>query len=211
MALRKVVSKATVTNDAYTSLVIQSHSKRSMQEQEQSAVLTKKSLEQLMESSKDMIIIRENSLFDNSTPTSDLLEKESHLEVVFVMMTNVMAEAAMVEMEGKINLLMKVVEEQDYKIVALKELMQTPETAELSQTYVAKTIDKEKNVVQESQPQQQLASVASLSIQQLQDMIVNSIRAQYGGLLQTYFIYFKPYIKRINNLRMSVGSQSPKF
>ncbi|KAA0058516.1 ty3-gypsy retrotransposon protein [Cucumis melo var. makuwa] len=33
-----------------------------------------------------------------------------------------------------------------------------------------------------NQPQQQSVSVASLLVQQLQDMIANSIRAQYGGL-----------------------------
>ncbi|KAA0042087.1 ty3-gypsy retrotransposon protein [Cucumis melo var. makuwa] len=45
MVLRKVSSKATVTNDSYTRLVIQSHIKRSMQEQEQSYVLKKKNKE----------------------------------------------------------------------------------------------------------------------------------------------------------------------
>ncbi|KAA0062311.1 ty3-gypsy retrotransposon protein [Cucumis melo var. makuwa] len=36
-------------------------------------------------------------------------------------------------------------------------------------------------------------------------MIVNSIRAQYGGPLQTSFMYSKPYTKRIDNLRMPLG------
>ncbi|KAA0031992.1 ty3-gypsy retrotransposon protein [Cucumis melo var. makuwa] len=48
--------------------------------------------------------------------------------------------------------------------------------------------DKGKNVVQENQLQQQSASVASLSVQQLQDMITNSIRAQYGGSSHTSFM-----------------------
>ncbi|KAA0054171.1 ty3-gypsy retrotransposon protein [Cucumis melo var. makuwa] len=55
--------------------------------------------------------------------------------------------------------------------------MRTRETAESSQTPVVKATDKGKNVVQENQPQQQSVSVASLSVQQLQDMIANSIRA----------------------------------
>ncbi|KAA0046722.1 retrotransposon protein putative ty3-gypsy sub-class [Cucumis melo var. makuwa] len=55
--------------------------------------------------------------------------------------------------------------------------MWTREIAESSQTHVVKAGDKGKNVVQENQPQQQLASVASLSVQQLQNMIANSIRA----------------------------------
>ena len=46
---------------------------------------------------------------------------------------------------------------------------------------------KEKIVVQEDQPQQQLAYVASLLVQQLQD-IISSTSAQYGGPPQTSFM-----------------------
>ncbi|KAJ9705765.1 hypothetical protein PVL29_003729 [Vitis rotundifolia] len=55
------------------------------------------------------------------------------------------------------------------------------------------------------------ASVASLSVQQLQDMITNTIRAQYGGPSQSTLMYSKPYTKRIDNLPMLVGYQPPKF
>ncbi|KAA0060631.1 ty3-gypsy retrotransposon protein [Cucumis melo var. makuwa] len=90
-----------------------------MQKQEQNFVLAKKSWEQLMESPKCGIIIKENPLFEDSTPASNLSEKESHLEVVSIMMANVTVEAVMVEMEMKINFLMKVVEERDYEITVL--------------------------------------------------------------------------------------------
>ncbi|KAA0043518.1 ty3-gypsy retrotransposon protein [Cucumis melo var. makuwa] len=89
--------------------------------------------------------------------------------------------------------------------------MQTRETAESSQTPVVNATDKGKNVVQENQLQQQSVSVASLSIQQLQVMIANSIRAQYGGSPQTSFMYSKSYTKKIDNLRMLLGYQPPKF
>ncbi|KAA0063928.1 ty3-gypsy retrotransposon protein [Cucumis melo var. makuwa] len=42
-------------------------------------------------------------------------------------------------------------------------------------------------------------------------MIANSIRAQYGRPPQTSFMYSKPYTKRIDNLRMPLGYQPPKF
>ncbi|TYK23272.1 ty3-gypsy retrotransposon protein [Cucumis melo var. makuwa] len=42
-------------------------------------------------------------------------------------------------------------------------------------------------------------------------MIANSIRAQYGGPLQTSFMYSKSYTKSIDNLRMSLGYQPQKF
>ena len=55
------------------------------------------------------------------------------------------------------------------------------------------------------------AFIASLLVQQLQDMIANTIRAQYDGAPQSSFMYSKPYIKRVDNLRMPVGYQPPKF
>ena len=154
MATNKVAFKSSAASDSYIGLVTQSHLKRSMQEQEQGFVLKKKSLEQLIESPKGGIIIRDNPLFNNSTPASNLSDKESHLEVVSVMMVDVTAEATMAEMERKINFLMKVVEERDHEIAALKDQMKACETAESSQTPVVKATDKEKNVVQENQPQQ---------------------------------------------------------
>ncbi|KAA0063894.1 ty3-gypsy retrotransposon protein [Cucumis melo var. makuwa] len=42
-------------------------------------------------------------------------------------------------------------------------------------------------------------------------MIANSIRAQYGGPPETSFMYSKSYTKRIDNLRMPLGYQPPKF
>ena len=55
-------------------------------------------------------------------------------------------------------------------------------------------------------------SMASISIQQLQDMITNTIRAQYGGSSTSSLAYSKPYTKRIiDNMRMPNGYQPPKF
>ena len=53
--------------------------------------------------------------------------------------------------------------------------------------------------------------MASLSVQQLQDMRTNSVRAQYDGSSQSMFMYSKPYTKRIDNLHMPMGYQPPKF
>ncbi|TYK00057.1 ty3-gypsy retrotransposon protein [Cucumis melo var. makuwa] len=90
----------------------------------------------MMESPKGEIIIRVKPSFDNSTPASDLSKKESLLEVVSVMMADVTVKAAMEEMERKINFLMKVVEERDLEIPALKDQMQTRETTYLSQILI---------------------------------------------------------------------------
>ena len=53
--------------------------------------------------------------------------------------------------------------------------------------------------------------MASISVQQLQDMITNTIRAQYGGSSTSSLIYSKPYTKHIDNMRMPNGYQPPKF
>ena len=82
-------------------------------------------------------------------------QRERHTDVMFVVMADVTVEVAMAEIERKINLLMKVVDERDHEITALKEYMQTHEKPQSSQTPIVKVCDKGKNVVQENQPQQQ--------------------------------------------------------
>ena len=53
--------------------------------------------------------------------------------------------------------------------------------------------------------------MASIFVQQLQDMITNTIQAQYGGSSTSSLIYSKPYTMRIDNMRMPNGYQPPKF
>ncbi|KAL6279575.1 hypothetical protein ACE6H2_016456 [Prunus campanulata] len=55
------------------------------------------------------------------------------------------------------------------------------------------------------------ASMGSLSVQQLQDMIANTIRVQYGPPSQDMLMYSKPYTRSIDNLQMPMGYQPPKF
>ena len=100
-----------------------------------------------MESSKAGIVLKENPLYDNSDSASSKSKKEPHLDVISVMMADIMAEAAMAEMERKVNFLMKVEEEREHEITALREHMRTRETAESSQTPIVKATDKGKNVV----------------------------------------------------------------
>ncbi|TYJ96889.1 ty3-gypsy retrotransposon protein [Cucumis melo var. makuwa] len=107
-------------------------------------VFKKKSWEQPIESPKGGIIIRENPLFNNSTPASNLSDKESHFEVVSVMMADVTSEAAMAEIKRKINFLMKLVEERDHEISALKDQMKACETTKSSKTPSIKVDDKGK-------------------------------------------------------------------
>ncbi|KAM2096462.1 hypothetical protein ACFX1X_019020 [Malus domestica] len=53
--------------------------------------------------------------------------------------------------------------------------------------------------------------MGSLSIQQLQEMITNTIKAQYKGSSHTSLFYSKPYSKKIDAMKMPRGYQPPKF
>ena len=59
-------------------------------------------------------------------------------------------------------------------------------------------------------PHGSFTSISSLSVQQLQDMIMNTIWAQYGGAPQNSLMYSKPNTKRIDILQPA-GYQPPKF
>ena len=52
-------------------------------------------------------------------------------------------------------------------------------------------------------------SMASISVQQLQDMITNTIRAQYVGSSTSSLIYSKPYTKRIDKMKCQMGINPP--
>ncbi|KAL0304690.1 UNVERIFIED_CONTAM: hypothetical protein Scaly_3014400 [Sesamum calycinum] len=54
-------------------------------------------------------------------------------------------------------------------------------------------------------------SIAALTVQQLQEMIDNTIKAQYRGSTQNSPAYSKPYSKQIDTLRMPIGYQPPKL
>ncbi|TYK04209.1 ty3-gypsy retrotransposon protein [Cucumis melo var. makuwa] len=121
MASKKVASKSPIASDAYTGSITRSRSKGITQEQNQGSNIAQSILKQLMESPKARIVFKENPLYDNSNSASSKSKKEAHPYVMFVMMVDIMAEATMAEMERKVNFLMKVVEERDHEITALRE------------------------------------------------------------------------------------------
>ncbi|KAL0340143.1 UNVERIFIED_CONTAM: hypothetical protein Sradi_4531100 [Sesamum radiatum] len=54
-------------------------------------------------------------------------------------------------------------------------------------------------------------SIGTISVQQLQEMITNTIRTYRGETTQSSRAYSKPYIKRINTLKIPMGYQPPKL
>ena len=73
------------------------------------------------------------------------------------------------------------------------------------------TKDDEGREIENTPRREQSTSIASLSIQQLQDMITNTIRAQYEGFSTNSLTYLKPYTKCIDNIRVPNEYQPPKF
>ncbi|KAI5316688.1 hypothetical protein L3X38_036395 [Prunus dulcis] len=148
---------------------------------------------------------------------------ESYSMAMQVMVTGAMSiEEQLAHMSEAVTKLTKMVEEKDVQIASLINKWETHQDKEPSQDvhkkeshHEAESSEKglghETESGDKSHGKGNTASVGSLSIQQLQDMITNTIRAQYGGPSQDTFIYSKPYTKRLDNLRMPTGYQPPKF
>ena len=64
-----------------------------------------------MDYPKPGIVIKESPLYDNSDSTASRSKRETNLDVMFVIMADVTAEATMEKMERKINFMMNVVKE----------------------------------------------------------------------------------------------------
>ncbi|KAI5337086.1 hypothetical protein L3X38_016355 [Prunus dulcis] len=148
---------------------------------------------------------------------------ESYSMTMQVMVTGAMSiKEQLAYMSEAVTKLMKMVEEKDVQIASLINQWETHQDKEPSQDvhkkeshHEAESSEKglghETESGDKSHGKGDTALMGSLSIQQLQDMITNTIRAQYGGPSQDTFIYSKPYTKRLDNLRMSTGYQPPKF
>ena len=135
--------------------------------------------------------IEDSALLKRGLDQSD--EELQDPAIMSVMMADAQSgEDRMAELEKKVALLMKAVEDRDFEIASLRNHIESREAAESSHTNVIKGGDKGKAILQEAQPQHS-ASIASLSVQQLQDMIAYSIKAQYGGSNQASPLYAKPY------------------
>ena len=133
------------------------------------------------------------------------------------MMTNTSTmEEKMVEMEQRVVLLTKTLEDKDLQIATLMNKLEMLDLGELSHGHkfpsgFASMKDDKGGEIENTPWQEQYTSVALLSVQQLQDMKINTIRAQYGGSFTSYLIYSKPYTKCIDNMRMPYGYRPPKF
>ena len=135
------------------------------------------------------------------------------------MMTNTSTmEEKMAEMEQRVILLTKALEEKDVKIATLMNKLELQDSGESSLgpehlpgfTLKGENARGDKGKGGEGTSQHgHSTSMASIFVQQLQDMITNTIRAQYGGSSTSSLMYSKPYTKHIDNMRMPNGYQPP--
>uniref|UniRef100_A0A2N9GU49 Retrotransposon gag domain-containing protein n=1 Tax=Fagus sylvatica TaxID=28930 RepID=A0A2N9GU49_FAGSY len=143
--------------------------------------------------------------------TSAFSEDSSCIISMPAMMTETaMVDERIVAMECAISKLTKIVEEKDLQIATLMNKLEVHNHGESSNGpfHQRTTQDGHKRVEDQHTNS---TFIASLSVQQLHDMITNTIRAQYGGAPQSTLMYSKPYTKRIDSLRMPRGYQLPKF
>ncbi|KAM1337739.1 hypothetical protein ACFX2H_041533 [Malus domestica] len=144
---------------------------------------------------------------------------KSRLLVAQVMTIGVTSvEEQLAQMNEAIARLTRTVEEKDLQIAALVNRLEAqdgdkpdPENDPLKR----KDDEEDEPQVEKNDakpnPEQAAALMGSLSIQQLQEMITNTIKAQYEGSSNTSGLYSKPYSKKIDALRMPRGYQPPKF
>ncbi|OMP02636.1 hypothetical protein CCACVL1_02735 [Corchorus capsularis] len=145
-------------------------------------------------------------------------------EIASVMTTSATTlEEKLAAMEKDMTDLIKAVEEKDAEIARLKSQIERPQPNDKSkddqihppENESDDVIVVEKNNIQEVKDPTVIAtsstSVGALSVQQLQEMITNTIKAQYGTSSKAYHTYVKPYTRRIDELKMPENYQPPKF
>ncbi|KAM1718123.1 hypothetical protein ACFX11_025876 [Malus domestica] len=114
--------------------------------------------------------------------------------------------------------LTRIVEENDLQIAALVNQLDARSDVKVDQgdNPVKKENDEDEELPMEKvdvkqEPDQAAALMGSLSIQQLEEMITNTIKARYKESSDTSLFYLKPYSKKIDALKMLRGYQPLKF
>ncbi|KAM2473137.1 hypothetical protein PS1_006000 [Malus domestica] len=143
-----------------------------------------------------------------SLSASWMSKGKSRLLVAQVMTIGVTSiEEQLAQMNEAIARLTQIVEEKDLQIAALISQLE-PQDGENPNLEDEPTMER---IDVKPEPDQVAALMGSLSIQQLQEMITNTIKAQYEMSSNTSSLYSKTYSKKIDALRMPKGYQSPKF
>ncbi|KAA0060396.1 ty3-gypsy retrotransposon protein [Cucumis melo var. makuwa] len=110
--------------------------------------------EQISKPPKGGIVIKENPTIDEHNSLSKHSNEEApQPNIMSVIVTYVdTSKDRMVELEKKVNMLMKAIEERDFEIASLKNHIESRDAAESSHTHTIKNVNKVKAIMQESQP-----------------------------------------------------------
>jgi hypothetical protein len=149
--------------------------------------------------------------FPQRATSSAFSEDSSRVIAIPAMMTKTtIVDERIVAMERAISKLTKTVEEKDLQIATLMNKLKVHNHGESSNGPIHQHTPQDGHKRVEDQHTNS-TSIASLSVQQLHDMITNTIQAQYSGAPQSTLMYSKPYTKRIDSLWMPLGYQPSKF
>ncbi|KAM1040583.1 hypothetical protein ACFX15_029335 [Malus domestica] len=144
------------------------------------------------------------------------MPEESRMMVAQVMTIGVTSiEEQLAQMSEAIAKLTKTAEEKDLQIAALVNKLGARHDEGFGSDSKKGGDEEEEppveKVEEKPEPDQAAALMGSLSIKQLQEMIANTVKAQYEGISNTSGLYSKPYSKKIDALKMPRGYQPPKF
>ncbi|KAL0457936.1 UNVERIFIED_CONTAM: hypothetical protein Slati_0420800 [Sesamum latifolium] len=126
----------------------------------------------------------------NSTSRTEINSKSTPFATLPAMVTEATMEEQVAQMPQAIVDLQKIVEDKDLQIAQLMNKLEPTNAGESSHNHssASKYAGKEKQVEEEPQMQESVQksshsaiSIAALFIQQLQEMIANTIKAQYDG------------------------------
>ena len=132
--------------------ITRSRSKEIQSEEQPTFEIARNIWERISRDPKAGVVIKENPTLDKHTSASERPSEEaSQPNVMLVMMADVgTSEERMAELEKKVNMLLKAVEERDYEIASLKNHIESRDAVESSHTPAVKNNDKEKKALQDS-------------------------------------------------------------
>ncbi|KAL6142248.1 hypothetical protein ACLB2K_060531 [Fragaria x ananassa] len=124
------------------------------------------------------------------------------MQVMVIGVINVEEQAAQIaQLTEAVKKLQKTIEEKDVEIASLMEKLEVHHDNDSENNLHGDKKDMSGGSSSE-QKEESNSILPSLSVQQLQDMIAKTIKAQYGGSFRDTLTYSKPYTKRLDNLRM---------
>ncbi|KAI3470776.1 hypothetical protein Pfo_027439 [Paulownia fortunei] len=148
----------------------------------------------------------ETDEFASSTPCSTSSYSFTS-NIVPVMVTNATTlEEQIASLMKAIEGLTKHVQEQDSQITKLMNKVDNVD--------VSRVMGKQVEVHDEEKPSTQEFQVSSdgmIPVDQLKEFIMGTIKDKFDGSSKSSLTYVKPYTQRIDNLKMTVGYQPPKF